>query len=346
MTIQYNDIDDAVLLTQEMLVSRGSFLDLQTDLTDHVAVREMWQGRKKKFAGGNDWEFQAQTDHNHSARTVGLYETDGTSLTDSMITAQVRPRHLNAHYIYDQREAAFQRGGVQIVDLVKTRYVGMMVSLFGLMETILWGKPDSSADTKTPFGIEYWVTKGTSGQEGFFGLNPSGFSDGRAGVSSSTYARWANWFADYAAIEKNDLIRKMRKGHRNTQFRSVVSHAQPTLGPMRNGIYTNDAVIGIMEELLESQNMNLGNDLASKDGRTLFKSTPVTYAPKLDDDTENPVYMLDWQWLAIGVLPGWENQLTKPYMVPNKHLVRRVDLDCTLNMVCTNLRKQSVFAQV
>ncbi len=341
MTLQYADIDDAVLLTQENLVSRGAFLDLQTDLTDHVAVREMWKGRKKTFTGGNDWEFQAQTDHNHSARTVGLFETDGTSITDTMITMQVQPRHINAHYIYDQREPAFQRGGVQIVDLVKTRYVGMMVSLYELMETILWSKPATVADTKTPFGIEYWVVKNAS--EGFYGADPAGFTAGRAGKSTSDYPRWANRSGAYEAISKEDLVRKMRRAHRTTQFRSPVSHAQPQLGgSSRNGIYTNDTVIGIMEELLESQNMNLGNDLASKDGRTLFKSTPITYAPKLDLDTENPVYMLDWEWLAIGILAGWENQLTKPYMVPDKHLVRRVDLDCTLQMICTNLRKQTV----
>jgi len=341
MTIQYANIDDAVLLTQEQLVQRGAFLDLQTDLTDHVAVREMWKGRKKTFTGGNDWEFQAQVDHNHSARTVGLFETDGSALTDTMITMQVQPRHINAHYIYDQREPAFQRGGVAIVDLIKTRYTGMMVSLYELMEAILWSKPDTSADEKTPFGIEYWITK--VAEEGFKGLDPVGFAAGRAGKSSTTYPRWANYGNIYEAISKEDLVRKMRRGHRKTQFRSPVSHAQPTVGGMKNGIYTNDIVIGIMEELLEDQNMNLGNDLASKDGRTLFKGTPVTYAPKLDDDTENPVYMLDWNWLAIGILAGWENQLTKPYMVPNKHLVRRVDLDCTMQMICTNLRKQSVY---
>jgi hypothetical protein len=88
--------------------------------------------------------------------------------------------------------------------------------------------------------------------------------------------------------------------------------------------------------------MNLGNDLASKDGRVAFKSSPIVYAPYLDNDTENPVYMLDWQWLAIGVMTGWENNLTKPYMVANKHLVRRVDLDATLNTTCTNLRRQGV----
>lgn len=346
MTLQYADIDDAVLLTQENLVKRGAFVDLQTDLTDHVAVREMWKGRQKKFTGGNDWEFQAQVDHNHSARTVGLYETDGSALADTMITGQVQPRHINAHYIYDQREPAFQRGGVSIVDLVKTRYVGMMVALYELMEEILWGKPDDSSDDKTPYGIDYWVTRGTDGQEGFYGLNPTGFAAGRAGISSTDHARWANWYADWDAVSKEDLIRKMRKGHRNIQFRSPVSHSQPTLsGNTRNGIYAGDSEIGLMEELLEAQNMNLGHDLASKDGRTLFKSTPVTYAPKLDADAEKPVFMLDWQWLAIGVLAGWENQLSKPYMVPGKHLVRRVDLDCTLNMACTNLRKQAVFAK-
>jgi hypothetical protein len=112
---------------------------------------------------------------------------------------------------------------------------------------------------------------------------------------------------------------------------------------MKNGIYTNDAVIGLCEEILEAQNMDLGNDMASKDGRTLFKGTPLTYAPYLDLDTQNPLYMLDWEWLAIGVLAGWENQLTKPYMVSDKHLVRRVDIDCTMQMVCTNLRRQSVY---
>lgn len=340
MTLQYSDIDDAVLLTQENLIKRGAFLDLQTDLSDHVLVRELWKGRKKVFDGGNDWEFQAQIDHNYSARAVGLYETDGSSLTDTMITGQVQPRHVNAHYIYDQREPSFQRGGTAIVDLVQTRYTGMMVSLYEYLEEVLWSKPTDSTDTKTPFGVAYWVTKSTS--EGFYGGNPSGFSSGKAGISQSTYARWANWSGDYEAVSKEDLLRMMRKAHRNIQFRSPVSHAQPDLGAMKNGIYTNDTVVGLLEELVEAQNMNLGTDLDSQGGRAMFKGTPITYVPKLDGDTENPVYMLDWQWLALGVLSGWENQLSKPYMVPGKHLVRRVDLDCTLNMISTNLRRQAV----
>ncbi len=343
MGLNFNQIDDAVLLTQNKLIERGAFVDMQTDLTDHVAVREMWKNRKKVFDGGANWEFEAQIDHNHSARTVGLFETDGGSLTDTMIKGEVPVRHVNAHYLYDQREKAFQRGGLAIVDLVQTRYVGMMVSLFELLETILWGKPTDSTDDKTPFGIAYWVTK--SATTGFYGLDPAGFTDGRAGISSTTYPRWANYTAKYSAVSKEDLLRLMRQAHRKSQFRSPVSHATPDLGSMANGIYTNDAVVGLLEELCEAQNMDLGNDLASKDGRVLFKGTPITYAPKLDDDSTNPVYMLDWKYLAVGVMAGWENNLSDPYMVPNKHLVRRVDLDASLNMICTDLRRQAVISK-
>lgn len=341
MGLQFSDIDDAVLLTQNNLIKRGAFLDLQTDLTDHVAVREIWKSRQKKFAGGLNWEFEAQVDHNHSARAVEMYETDGSSVSDTMIKGTVEPRHINAHYIYDQREPAFQRGGVSIVDLVQTRYTAMMVSLFEYLESILWSKPANSADTKTPYGVGYWVSKAAT--EGFYGLgDPANFPLGRANILTSAQPRWANYSGTYATVSPEDLIRKLRKMHRKIQFRSVVSHAQPELGAMKNGIYCGDNIIGLCEELLEAQNMNLGQDLDSQGGRAVFKGSPLIYVPQLDADTDDPIYLLDWKWLACGVLEGWENQLTAPYMVPGKHLVRRVDLDATLQLVCTNLRRQGV----
>jgi hypothetical protein len=343
MGLQYSDIDDAVLLTQNKLIKRGAFVDMQTDLSDHVAVREMWQGRSKQFDGGTDWEFEIQMDHNHSARTVGLYETDGSSENDTMKSGKVSIRHVNAHYIYDQRLPAFQRGGTAIVNLVKTKYTGMMVSFYELLEEILWGKPEDSSDDKTPFGLAYWVTRNAT--EGFNGGNPAGFSDGRAGISTTDFPRFANWTAKYTTVSKEDLIRKMRRAHRKIQFRSPVSHATPELASMKNGIYVNDTVVGLIEEVLEAQNQNLGNDIASKDGKAMFKSTPLVYAPYLDGDATDPIYMLDWKWLAIGVMSGWENNLSEPYMVPGKHLVRRVDLDASLNMVCTDPRKQAVITK-
>lgn len=343
MGVPFSHIDDAVLLTHENLISEGAFVDMQTDLSDHVAVREIWGARQKTFSGGNPWRFDVQMDHNHSARVVGLFEQDGSSITDTMKRGVVDVRHVNAHYTYDQREPDFQRGGHEIVNLVKTRYVGMEVSFFKLLEEILWGKPEDSSDEKTPFGIGYWVTKNTT--EGFNGGNPAGFSNGKASIDADTYTRWKNWTGQYAAVTKQDLLRKMRRAHRKTKFRSPVSHKTPEMGNMKNGIYVNDDTVGLMEEILEAQNQNLGNDLASKDGMTVFKSTPITYVPMLDDDSSDPVYMLDWKTLGVGVMEGWENNLSKPMPVPGKHTVRRVDRDASLNMVCTNLRRQAVFSK-
>jgi len=343
MTLQYAEIDDAVLLTQDQLIARGAFTDLQTDLSDHVAVRELWDKRKKKFTGGYEWTFQAQTDHNHSARSVGLYETDGTQLTDTFVQGKVSPRHINASYIYDQHEPAFQQGSVAVVNLVKSRYIGMIISYFEYLEEVLWGKPTDSTDNKTPFGVSYWVLKNAT--EGFNGANPTGFTAGRAGIDSETYTRWSNWAAQYVDITTADLLRKMRRASRRTNFRSPVSHANPDMGAMGNGIYVNDPTVGLLEEKLEANNMNLGNDLASKDGKTLFKSTPIQYAPFLNYDSTDPVYMLDWKSLGIGVMAGWEKNVSKPMPVANKSKVRRVDLDVTLNMVCTDLRRQAVISK-
>lgn len=339
MGLAFSQIDDAVLLTRNKLIKKKAFVDMQTDLTDHVAVREMWKGRRKVFGGGNNWEVEYQIDHNHSARTVGLYEKDTSNFADTMIKGEVPQRHVNAHYVYDQHEKAFQRGPEAIVDYVMTKQAGMMVSFYELLEEILWGKPANSADLKTPYGVAYWITRGAT--EGFTGGNPSGFSGGRAGIDSNTYTRFMNWSAQYTDITKTDLVRKMRKAAKRTKFRSPVSHKTPDLGKMGNGIYANEETTGLLEEILEASNMNLGNDLSG--ARPLFKGTPIVYAPYLDNDSTDPIYMLDWKWIAIGVLAGWQNNLSKPYMVPDMHNVRRVDLDATMNMCCTDPRRQAVF---
>jgi len=344
MSIAASQIDDLVLWTQEQLIKRGAFVDLTTDLSDYVAVREMWGSHKKQFKGGLDWRFDALMDHNHSARAVALYETDGSGINDAGVSGKVGPRFINANYTYDVLEPELQSDEITVVNYVKSKYTQMMVSFYEYLEEVCWGKPADSSDLKTPFGVAYWVVKNAT--EGFNGGNPAGFTDGRAGISTTTYPRWANWTGTYGAVSKEDLIRKMRRSVRKTKFISPLTKNEPTLGAERNGIYTTDNVIGLIEEALEAQNMSLGSDIASQDGRALFKGTPVTYAPYLDADSTDPVYMLNWKWLAIGVLEGWNENLSKPQVVAGKHTVRRVDLDASLNMVCTNLRKQAVFYKV
>jgi hypothetical protein len=345
MALNAENIADLLLETQEGLIKRGAFVGLQTDLTDFVGTRELWQNRQKAFLNGLYWRFDCQMDHNHSYRHVGLYQTDASAVMDTMKKGTVTVRHVNASYIYDLREPDLQMGGTAVVDYVKSKYTSMMYSFHDGLETDIWSDPGASDDT-APHGVPYWITKGTAGQEGFYGLDPSGYSTGRANISSTDYARWANYFADYTDVSVADLIRKMRKCTKAIQFRSPVSHPEPTLGAGKNGIYANQDTTLLLEELLRGQNMNLGYDLDPTGGRATFQSQPVMYVPKLNADASDPIYFIDWKWFAIGCMPGWENNLTKPYPLADAHLVRRVDLDASLELICTNLRKQAVFAKV
>lgn len=339
-SVAYSEIADAVLLTQNKLVKRGAFVDMQTDLTDHVACKELWKRKQWGFSGGKSLEIEYQMNHNNTAKAVGLYETDTNADVQTMVKGEVPVRHMNAHYIYDLREAAFQRGGAEIVNHVKTKYTAMMVSFYESLESILWGKPATSADVKTPYGMKYWLTRNAS--EGFNGGNPTGFSSGRAGIDSGSYDRYKNWTSSYSDVTREDLLRKMKRAARKIRFKSPVLHATPSVN-MSRGIYTNDDVLSEMEELLEDRNMSLGNDLGKYQGSTIFKSTPITYVPFLDDDSGDPVYMIDWNWMFMAIMKGWESNLSSPTQVYNQHLVRRVDLDATLNMVCTDPRRQAVF---
>jgi hypothetical protein len=225
-----------------------------------------------------------------------------------------------------------------------TKYSAMMVSWYEGLEDIIWGAP-SATDGKTPHGISHWIQKGTTGQVGFFGLDPSGYATGRGNLLSTTYTRWANYFADYDTINGADLFTKMREGAMSIQFRSMLSHKEPTVGT-GNGIYANKDTILAIEDELKGQNMNLGYDTDPTGGRGVFQGNKYIYAPKLDADTSNPIYMIDWKWMALGCMPGWENNLTKPYQVGDMHNVRRVDLDATIEFVSTDLRRQAVFATV
>ena len=336
-----DQIPDLVKATQTALIKKGAFVNLRSDLTDYVGVRELYKNHQHQFDGGLDWEFDAQLDDNHSARFVGLYEDDSAAIADSLIKGKVGPRFSDANYVFDIREKKLNAGQEQVVDFVYTKYCGMIESHWKLLENAVWGKPESSADQRTPYGIAFWVVRNAT--EGFSGGNPVGFSDGCAGIDASAFPRWKNYSGAYTAVSKEDLLKKMRKASLKTQFRSPVNHAEPTVGGLKNGIYTNINVLQDLEAILEAQNMNLGNDLASKDGRTLFKGRPVIYVPTLDDDSQDPVYMLDWSTLAFGIVKGWKEHVSSPKQVPNKHTVYAVYLDASLNLICTNRRKQTVF---
>ncbi len=341
MSLAPSQIADFVLLTHNKLVARNAFEDLQTDLQNYAGVDWLWKKKKTPFEGGHQWEFDCQMDHNHTAKATGLFEKDSSNIRDTMAKGVAPVRFMNAHYMIERREPIMQRGEVQRVNYVKTKIEAMYSSFYEKLESFIWGKPTTSSDVKTPWGIPYWVVKNAS--EGFHGGNPSGFSGGAGGLAVADYPRWSNYTGTYAATTAKDLIRTMRKAKLLTKFKSPLNHKTPMLST-GNGIFVNAETFLEMEELFDTRNMNLGAEL---DGtKVTFNSNQIIHCAKLDDDTQNPVYMLDFKKLSLGCLAGWEKEITVTEGAGDCHTAIRTDLDASLNVVCTNRRNQTVLYKV
>ena len=127
---------------------------------------------------------------------------------------------------------------VRRIDFVKEQMTLMYQGFYELMESTFWGKRQYKADDVTPDGIAYWVTRQSNSDAashatgGFDGKDPSmptsssvatPVTEARAGISTSSYARWANWAAQYAEVKPADLIKKMRLASRKINFKSPLN---------------------------------------------------------------------------------------------------------------------------
>lgn len=318
---------------------RTTWQDIVVDNQYHIAMPRLLKKKKVVFDSGKGHEFNTRMFTNNAARNVKLNETDNPTTADVMVRGFVPWRHTETHWALETRIMAMNRKPAQLVSLLKTSEVDAMTSLAELMEQNFWGKPSGPNDDVTPWGVDYWITYAAT--VGFNGVEPSGFSD-VGGLATGTYPRWKNYTGQYVSVTKQDLIKKIREAMYKTHFRPPVKH--PGASEQRFGLYTVYDVVSTMEEILESQNDNLGNDVASKDGMVHIRRTPVESVPYLDNNaTGDPFIGIDWATYHIAFLSGeYMNQTkVKPHPLKHRQIVRYTD--CSYNFFCNNRRRQFRF---
>lgn len=356
MPYQGDDYTDLVTTTLRHL-ERTTWADIVVDNQRHIAMPHILQKKKVVFGSGYGYQFNVRFFSNNAARHVKLNEEDNPTTADTQKTGDIPWRHAETHWAIEERIIAMNRSPARLVQLVKTSMVDAMVSLAELMETAFWNDP--SDDGLTPFGVPYWIVKNNS--NGFNGGNPTNFSAGAGNLSSSTFSRWKNWTDQYTDVTKIDLVRKWREAATKTEFRP------PVQGPFNNlkyqkytdsmnsgyneqksvdcGYYTTYPVLGKLEEILESQNENLGSDIAKYDGDTVFRRVPVTWVPYLDNnDTTNPIYGINWSVFKPAFLEGEYMKATKVKPHPLHHRTIVQYTDCTYNYFCHDRRRNFVLA--
>lgn len=328
---QAADINDVVNTTLREL-NRLRWVDIATDIQEFVVLPIILRKERVGFGSGYELQWDVQVDYNNQARHVDLWETDNPSDEDTMQQAKIPWRSSETKYMIHRTLVAMNRSPAMIVRLVETKRHGAMGSLAELMEDAFWGGPTGSNDNKSPYGVDYWYVKTSSTTGGFQTGTPTGFTT-VANLDPSVYTNWGNWAVKYTDVTKQDFVKKAREGFTKIQWKPHSPYPELRRGSSRYGIYANYNVIGAIEEVLESQNDSLGPDVASMDGRSVFRRIPFTYVRKLDDKTDDPVFFVDWSVFFPAFLRG-EYLVEQVKPAPNQHRASVVYVDMTYNFKC------------
>ncbi len=343
--IQADAIKDLITTTQREL-GELKFTELVSDIQEHVAMSELLKKNRVTFDSGTAIQWNLMMGHSQAAKEVGLFEVDSLDIQDQMVTANIPWRHVTVNYAIERRELAMNREPRRLVELIKIRRSDAMASMAELMEGRFWGRPATSDDNKRVFGVNYWVVHNGSSGDGFTGKAATGFTS-VAGLNPDTYNRWRNWSAKTIDNDTNlnDTVLKWREAAVKTNFKPIPGVTNTPYGTGNQmGYYTNYAVLAKLETRLENQNDNLGNDIAAKDGKVVFRGVPVTYVPYLDKSADNPIFGLNWGKFRPVFLSGEFMREMGPETAPNQHTTYVTFVDTTLNFTCYDRRRNFVLA--
>ena len=373
MAIAVSDLQDLITTTQKEL-GELRWTEIATDLQEHVALSSLLQESRVQFSSGTSVQWNVMVENSGLAKDTSLFATDEVNIGDVMKTAEIGWRHQTVNYAIERREIAFNRDPRRIVDLVAVRRADAMISLAEHMEKRFWGAPTTATDLKMN-GVAYWVSTSGSipavGSGAFAGGDL--FSGGTAGLSSTTYPRWQNWWghydagdltgtatsdapmtANYAASGAESgvfpvlgLTKQMREAYVKTGFKPIANASVPTYNTGdRHGIYCGYEALAGLERIVERTNDKVTSaDLQPYAGRVMFRGVPITYVPHLDNATNNPIYMLNWGVFHPVFLEGEYMREMGPDVAPNQHTTLVTHIDCTVNTYCTDRRRNAVLSR-
>ena len=331
-------------------IERFKWTDIATELQRYHALPHILRDKKVKLESGQAIQWSVQVKTGGAAKNVGLFEVDDVNYHDTMQLCEIPWRHTNAAYAIERRLVAMNRSPSKIVDMVKTQRTAAMIDTAELFEENWWTAPTATTQDKMWFGVPYWIVRKVTGASAststgeFGGANPTGFTAGAGGLSSTTYPHWANWTQQYVNITSDDLVKKMRKAQVFTDFESPVQIPTYDRGENDYVVYMNYKVLSGLEDIAAKQNDKLGFDVAATDGKVTFRRQPCEWVPYLEDDSAEPVYFINWSVFYPVFLEGEYMNENVPKEAPRQHTVNHVHIDFSGNFRCHNRRRQAVLS--
>lgn len=349
MATQAANILDLITLTLPQF-KRFKFTDISSNYQKTIAFKRIYRQKKTKNEDGDgvSIQFQLMTDTNGSFRFVGLGFTSVLAIPSTFISGSTPWRGWTYNWSVDGAEPAMNAGPAKIFDIMKARYFQGVGDMIKGVERALWRVPAVTDDTSV-LGIPYYVVKSNTAatfanNDGFNGSVPTGYTT-VAGINPTTYPRWQNYATQYTIVSKDDLVRKMRRMAEKTDFSPLVDDMPVYDVGNDYGWYTNYGVYGSWVEVAESQNDDLGADIAPMDGqKVMFRRAKLDWLPELENDTTNPVYCIDWSTMYAARMNGWWEKEIKVDLNPQQPTMASVHKVTRTNLICVDRRKNGVVA--
>lgn len=347
-------IADLVNATRNAHVDED-LVDLMSSIQDHVLVRTLVTKHMEEGDGGTKTEFSIITDENGSAQDAPMFYQRNPNIVDVTKRGQVSYSRQAANYTLEQSEVPLngREAKIKIFSIRAARRGPALLSLHNKIETAGWSKPADSTVANAFLGVKSWIVKNVSGTSaaaqngGFNGGDPSGFSSGIGGISSTVVPQYANWAHQYSAVTPDDLGMKLTRMRFMTNFRSSVAPKVPGLSTHepKRGYYMNPETAFAMERYLRLQNDNIGKDWMFAEGEGMIGKTPIVPVPQLAADTENPIYQIDWSWMRFIRQPGmgWLDENAHPLSDRPTTIVSDI-MTPWWQLICINRRAQGVLS--
>jgi len=360
MSIKDSDIED-LLTTTHYNEPKGKITDISQDLQRFVVMSWLFTKNgglivKKSGVGIKE---TLMINYGGESRWIGEYDEDVIMVGDHLTKMQLNWCLLTDNLAYSRGEILENRGEDRINNVIKPRRRALQLRIAKSMENTFFDAPDADDDL-SPWGLMYWIVKNPS--TGFHGGYPPGGFTRIGNINLTKAPNFKNYTGTYTAVSKTDLIAKMRKAHRKTGWVApkTMKDFEGDIGN-RRVILVNEETVDALEMVGEAQNENLGRDMAPMtgdrvstrkrdtlfvDGEITFKKHPIVWVPKVDEDTTNPVYMLDKATMKALTLKG-DNMREGDFKAlhGSQHRVFASHVDHKCQYMCTNRRNNVVFYQ-
>ena len=306
--------------------------------------------------GGTSIKRNVVLDHTGQARFRQMFDLDQVNVGHVHKEIDVPWTQLSTQYAWDEVELLTQMNSTKgYISLIKTRVNDSLWAWADLIEDRGWQTPTSATDNLYPYGVPYYLNKltsaqSTAGTSGFAGqtIVYSGGDTGTvcAGLDAATEPKWRNYADTYTVVD-NSLLKKFRKAFRLTRFfppRFIKNPGQDA--ETDRLVYApGDEYDAICDLLDKRDDRNTPVDLMggvkvriNEQGVPFVNGHPVVYIPQLDDDTDKPIYAVDWAKLRTVVQDGYWMKEEEAMQSPTQHTVAVVYVDGRCCILCINRR--------